>query len=154
MKSRCGIYFLVAGTTCTPWSSAGSALGWMDLATEPFAIYLAGLIAENIKLAIHEITPHAPVVDAFKRYLPPNFKIQSKLVCPSYHGQAMTRLRRITVMTLHTTNVLRVACRLQVYGKFGARHAIMFAGVLHTSVDPHMTTHTGTQHKQTQYQNN
>ena len=57
------------GNTCTPWSSCGSLMGWLDVASLPSLVWGAWLHRARPHLVINECTPHWPATTFFQKFL-------------------------------------------------------------------------------------
>ena len=95
------LHIIIAGSTCTAWSSRGLAKRENDPTMYPFMIWIFLIRALSPDVVIHECTSHFNH-EVFSHYLAA-YNTHSFLVCPTQLGWPVHRLRRYTILTSTAT---------------------------------------------------
>jgi len=100
------IWLEIAGNTCTPWSRAGSELGWLDRASLPALAWGYWLRRGHPHFIVNECTPAWPAKDFFARIMPQQYRLGSISVSPEDLGIPSRRPRLYTTCASTTTTSL------------------------------------------------
>ena len=87
----------IGGNTCTPWSSAGKQLGWLDAVSIPCIVWLHSVRQANPSIVINECTPSFDA-DVLLRLMHGTHHYVSNVFGPSLMGIPCNRDRRYTVL--------------------------------------------------------
>ncbi|CAE7037690.1 unnamed protein product [Symbiodinium sp. CCMP2456] len=87
----------IAGSTCTPWSSSGKHLGWLDKESVPCLVWMHAVAGVRPAIVIHECTPTFDV-EVMLRFFQDDYVGSSLVFGPLDLGIPCNRLRRYTVL--------------------------------------------------------
>lgn len=90
------VWLEIGGNTCTPWSSAGAGLGWLDPCSLPSLAWGHWLHGSQPRYIINECTPAWPAVSFFDRMLPGLYRLGTINVSPEDLGIPARRPRLYT----------------------------------------------------------
>ena len=89
-------YINLSGSTCVPWSSMGTKLGWLHSCTIVFLVWLADLVRASPDIIVDECTRNFDQA-AMERLLADTYTAQSLTFSPTNMGLPTRRMRKYTI---------------------------------------------------------
>ena len=87
----------IAGSTCTPWSSSGKHLGWLDKESVACLVWMHAVAGVRPAIVVHECTPSFDV-EIMLRFFQDGYVGSSLVFSPLDLGIPCNRPRRYTVL--------------------------------------------------------
>ena len=113
----------VAGLICTPWSTAGNQLMWLDPKALPTLVYLWSLRYLRVHVVIAECTPRLDL-QAVRRILGTGFSLENVVFCISGLGYPAHRRRVYIRITRTRSTTIRLPFTLNVMKKIFFREVV------------------------------